>query len=42
MAKTLQNDATLLQETGRNAEANKLEARVKAIRTNHAKENPPN
>ena len=39
-ATTLENYAALLHETGRSAEANKMEARAKAIRAKHAEENP--
>ncbi len=35
----IENYAALLRETGRSAEADKLEARAKAIRARHAKEN---
>ena len=40
MAKSLENYAALLRETGRGEAAEKLEARAKAIRARHAKENP--
>ena len=40
MATCLENYAALLGETGRGAEATKMEARAKAIRAKHAKENP--
>jgi tetratricopeptide (TPR) repeat protein len=41
-AKILKNYATLLRETGRDAEAAKLEARARAIRANYAKACLPN
>ena len=34
--------ASSLREMGRDAEAEKLEARAQAIRAKHAEENPPN
>ena len=40
MAQSLENYSALLRETGRDAEAGKLEARAKAIRAKHAQENP--
>ncbi len=40
VAETLENFAALLRETGRAAEAAEVEARAKAIRAKHAKENP--
>ena len=40
VAKVFENYALLLRETGRDAEAAKMEARAKAIRAKHAKENP--
>ncbi len=40
MATSLENYAALLSETGRSTEAAKLEARAKAIRAKHARENP--
>ena len=42
MATSLENYAALLRETGRDAEAEKLEARAKAIRAKHAEQNPAN
>ena len=39
VALSLENYAALLRETGRGAEANKLEARAKAIRARHAQDN---
>ena len=40
VATSLENYAALLRETGRTAEADKLEARAKAIRDKRAKEKP--
>ena len=40
VATSLENYAALLRDTGRSAEAAKMEARAKAIRAKHAKENP--
>ena len=40
VATTLENNATLIRETGRPAEAAKMEARAKAIRAKHAEANP--
>ncbi len=40
VAQSLENYAALLRETGRGAEAAKMEARAKAIRARHAMENP--
>ncbi len=40
VATSLENYAALLRKTGRGGEAAKLEARAKAIRAKHAKENP--
>ena len=40
LAKSLANYAALLRKTERGAEATKMEARAKAIRAKHAKENP--
>ena len=40
VAATLENYADLLRKTGRDAEAENMEARAKAIRAKHAKENP--
>ena len=42
VATGLENYAGLLRQTGRSAEAKEMEARVKAIRTKHAEENPAN
>ena len=42
VAKSLENYAALLRKTGRNAEAEEMEARAKAIRAKHAEENPAN
>ena len=39
VAQGLANYAALLRETGRTAEANKMEARAKAIWARHAREN---
>ncbi len=39
VAQGLENYAALLRETGRAAEADKMEARAKAIRAKRAKEN---
>ncbi len=38
VATSLENYAALLRETGRDAEATKMEARAKAIRAKHARE----
>ena len=40
MATSLENYADLLRKTGRDTEATEMEARAKAIRAKHAKENP--
>ena len=40
VATSLENYATLLRNTGRAAEAAEMEARAKAIRSKHAKDNP--
>ena len=40
VATSLENYADLLCKTGRDAEATEMEARAKAIRAKHAKENP--
>ncbi len=40
VAESLENYSALLRATGRGSEAVKLEARAKAIRAKHAKENP--
>ncbi len=40
VATSLENYAALLRKTGRGHEAAKMEARAKAIRAKHAKENP--
>ena len=40
VATVLENYAMLLRETGRDTKAANLEARAKAIRAKHAKENP--
>ena len=40
VATSLQNYAALLRKTGRTAEADRLEARAKAIRAKHAEQNP--
>ncbi len=40
VAQSLENYAALLREINRKTEAAELEARAKAIRTKHAKENP--
>ncbi len=40
VAQSLANYAALLRETGRGAEANKMEARAKEIRAKRAEENP--
>ena len=40
MAQSLENYAALLRKTERSTEATKMEARAKAIRAKHAKENP--
>ena len=37
----LENEAFLLRKLGRDAEAERLEARAQAIRAKHAEENPP-
>jgi len=42
VAVSLENYAGLLSETGRGAEAAKMEARAKAIRARRAKENSAN
>ena len=42
VATTLENHADLLRKMGRDEEAEKIEARAKAIRAKHAQENPPN
>ena len=42
VADSLENYAALLRKTGRNIEATKMEARTRAIRAKHAKENPAN
>ena len=42
MAESLENYAALLRETGRSAEAARLEVRAKAIRAKHAVQNPAN
>jgi len=42
VAEGLRNYAGFLRKTERNVEADRLEARVRAIRTKHAKENPAN
>ncbi len=42
VAGSLENYSALLSETGRGSEAVKLEARARAIRAKHAKENPAN
>ncbi len=42
MAQSLENYAALLRETGRDAEATKLEARAKAIRAERAERNTAN
>ncbi len=42
VATSLENYADLLGKTGRSDEAAKLEARAKAIRAKHARENPAN
>ncbi len=42
VAQGLENYAALLRETGRGAEATKMEARAKAIRAKHAEQNPAN
>ncbi len=39
MATSLENYAALLREIGRTAEADKMDARAKAIRVKRAKEN---
>ena len=39
VAQSLENYADLLRKTGRDDEAKELEARAKAIRSKHAKEN---
>ncbi len=41
VAKVLENYVALLRKMNRDAEAEELEARAKAIRANHAEENPP-
>ncbi len=40
VGRSLNNLAELLRETGRGAEANKMETRAKEIRAKHAEENP--
>ncbi len=40
MGTSLENYAALLRNTERTTEATKMEARAKAIRAKHAKENP--
>ncbi len=40
VAESLENYAALLRQTARANEAEKLEARAKAIRAKHAQENP--
>jgi hypothetical protein len=40
VATSLENYAALLRETGRTCEANKVEARAKAIRAKRAKDKP--
>jgi len=40
VAGSLENYAALLRKTGRDIEATKMEARAKAIRAKHARENP--
>ncbi len=42
VATALENYAALLHKTGRSAEATKMEARAKATRAKHAKQNPAN
>ncbi len=42
VAQSLENYAALLRETGRDAEATKMEARAEAIRAKHAEQNPAN
>ncbi len=42
VATILENYAAMLREAGRTVEAVKMEARAKAIRARHAKENPVN
>ncbi len=42
MAKALLNYSVLLRATGRSDEAKRMEARAKAIRAKHAKQNPAN
>ena len=42
VAASLENYAELLRKMGRDEEAEKMEARAKAIRAKHAQENPPN
>ena len=39
VAETRENYAALLRETGRDAEAARMEARAKAIRAKHAQDN---
>ena len=41
-AQSLENYAALLSETGRDAEATKMEARAASIRAKHAERNPAN
>ena len=40
VAKSLENYAALLRETGRSAAAAKMEASAETIRAKHARENP--
>ena len=40
VAQSLENYSALMRKTGRSDEAAALEARAKAIRAKHAKENP--
>ncbi len=42
VAMSLENYAALLRKSGRTTEADRLEARVKAIRAKHAEQNPAN
>ncbi len=42
VATSLEKYAALLRKTGRDAEAEKLEARAKAIRAKHGEQNPAN
>ena len=41
MATSLENYASVLRETNREAEAAKMDARAEAIRDKHAAQNPP-